>query len=96
MKALKIQTYKQNQESFLFRSQIFNLETVHPSNWVSLLLRHLLFEKEKLTTAFGALQAENAELKSDVKALIIQAYSQDQGIVLLKSQISNLETAHPY
>ena len=49
-----------------------------------------------MSTRFGDLLAENAELKSDVKELKVQVSKQDHEIILLKNHVSNLESAHPF
>lgn len=48
-----------------------------------------------MTTKIDVLQSENGELKSDVNELKIQNSQQAQEILLLKKQISHLETLLP-
>lgn len=52
-------------------------------------------KQNKLHSAFVDLKTENEEIKSDVKKLKAQVYSQDQQNILLKRKIENLELLLP-
>ena len=45
-----------------------------------------------LTARFDDLKMENAELRSDVGALKVQVFMQDEEILLLKNRVTNLES----